>query len=233
MARSPNTVNLYPNGATIVDETGASLEWQRIEASFYGSFVDPGLNFMEFEPLGQNGKFIYDGYHFLHWNTAADDSGTIYNVGDIIPQVDFINYYAIWEEDSASSDTILTTTYGSITNNITSYGTFTLNTKGKFCQNDIVLSFNEESQVDLISFSLTSSQTSLIVATYQAENGMTWGDWINSQYNVDNFYINSIYVYSNEGYEIVDYEEGTLMRSTDNIIDNYPYYSIYDSGGPI
>jgi uncharacterized repeat protein (TIGR02543 family) len=42
--------------------------------------------------------FAKTGYTFLHWNTAANGSGTAYNPGDIITiGTDDVTLYAIWE----------------------------------------------------------------------------------------------------------------------------------------
>lgn len=144
---APDTIRLYPNGATILNTNDTYVTYpSHSAASGETTLIDPTIDFFN-NGDGSYYKFQYDNHTFSHWNTAADDSGTIYNIGDTTPQTNRFILYAIWEEDSTSSDLILTTTYGSITNNITSYGTFTLNTKGKFCQNDIVLSFSVTSEL--------------------------------------------------------------------------------------
>ena len=59
-------------------------------------------------------------------------------------------------------------------------------------------------------------------STYQAEDGMTWDDWVNSAYNTDGYYID------NYGYIITSAgtEEVSDVVSSDTILAN-SYYGLY------
>ena len=60
---------------------------------------------------------------------------------------------------------------------------------------------------------------------YQAEEGMTWGEWVDSKYNVDNFYFNDL------GYISGDYELD-FCETKDDIIQlrDYSYNDTYGVG---
>ena len=60
---------------------------------------------------------------------------------------------------------------------------------------------------------------------YQAEEGMTWGEWVDSKYNVDNFYFNDM------GYISGDYELD-FCETKDDIIQlrDYSYNDVYGVG---
>ena len=54
---------------------------------------------------------------------------------------------------------------------------------------------------------------------YQAEEGMTWGEWVNSEYNVDGFVINaSGYLENGDGGWIYDYADGGHAETADLVI---------------
>lgn len=67
-----------------------------------------------------------------------------------------------------------------------------------------------------ISFSIDNT-------TYQADEGMTWGEWVNSLYNTGGFMISGAYVrasnYTVVGIVICDYSQ----NSTTHIIANQAY----------
>ena len=48
-----------------------------------------------------SGGFTYTGYHLLKWNTAADGSGTDYEIGDTFIISENATLYAVWEQDEA------------------------------------------------------------------------------------------------------------------------------------
>lgn len=72
--------------------------------------------------------------------------------------------------------------------------------------------------------------------TYQATGGMTWGEWVESDYNTGYFsYCNYYGVYKgadNNGTDIVELTDGTKMKDTDLIIGGYAYLlTNYLTGG--
>ena len=60
-----------------------------------------------------------------------------------------------------------------------------------------------------------------MVETYQAEEGMTWAEWVNSEYNIDEYYILNNYVTSN-GLDIIAYN-GDNLKPIDIIVSNAKY----------
>ena len=79
-------------------------------------------------------------------------------------------------------------------------------------------------------------ETNLITFTidgveYQAEEGMTWEEWVNSEYNVNDYWINSDGVVQISNYEFVThYGSGGYAKHDDVIIASYNY-SIRQGGG--
>lgn len=85
------------------------------------------------------------------------------------------------------------------------------------------------------------AQTNIITFTiigtmYRAEKGMTWEEWVNSEYNIGNrFYINSDNKVNerNTGYDYIYYHDGKNyngVNKTDIIIEG-GYYAPYGGGG--
>lgn len=65
--------------------------------------------------------------------------------------------------------------------------------------------------------------------TYQAINGMTWGEWVNSEYNIIGAYIQNNFIYvkdkgSNAHIDTSPYGSGSLPMSTTEIISDGIYY---------
>lgn len=84
-----------------------------------------------------------DGYTFVNWNSADDGSGTSIEVGDVNP-ADFNNYYAIWEEVAPSYD--VTISYkNNVIATMDASGTKTLETSGKYCEDDITVEYTKPS----------------------------------------------------------------------------------------
>lgn len=75
-------------------------------------------------------------------------------------------------------------------------------------------------EVTLISFTFGDT-------TYQAEEGMTWGEWVASEYNTDGFTQTSpgIYIYGPHGEEVRDALHHHLVSASDEIVANATYIS--------
>lgn len=69
----------------------------------------------------------------------------------------------------------------------------------------------------MINFTVNCSATHIGNKTYQAEYGMTWREWINSEYNVDNYYVEDTTVRLNTTYYL------TSAKITDTIQANTTY----------
>ena len=68
--------------------------------------------------------------------------------------------------------------------------------------------------------------------TYQAIDGMTWGEWCNSDYNAEGFYIYNSYVFFNTGKKCISNDQSTssslnAAKSTDVILASHAYYGVY------
>lgn len=91
-----------------------------------------------------------------------------------------------------------------------------------------ILDDGEES-VNLITFYVSESGfNNPTVIEYTAEEGMTWEEWIDSEYNTSNLYIDEIdeilYVLTPDGLYITTRSTGSSVRSSDVIINGERYY---------
>lgn len=80
---------------------------------------------------------------------------------------------------------------------------------------------NNELSINLINFTVNCAATDIGNKTYQAEQGMTFAQWIDSEYNVDNYYLeedNNEYIRLNGTYYLTD------AIATD-VIENNKVYS--------
>ena len=73
-------------------------------------------------------------------------------------------------------------------------------------------------EVTLISFTIGGK-------SYQAEEGMTWAEWVNSSYNTGGYYIGEYGVYSSSGGSRVALEQDSidLVMSSDTITSGHNY----------
>ena len=72
---------------------------------------------------------------------------------------------------------------------------------------------------NLISFTIDGTE-------YQAEEGMTWQDWIDSEYNVDGYYkmgLGDMPVQNPINNKFVAYEDGKALPADRLIINGYNY----------
>ena len=70
--------------------------------------------------------------------------------------------------------------------------------------------------------------------SYQAEDGMTWSQWVNSSYNTGGFYIRDLttYVYfPNGSYVSTEGFAGDTVGKSETIITNGTYYTFSSGGG--
>ena len=77
--------------------------------------------------------------------------------------------------------------------------------------------------VQTISFTINGT-------TYQAESGMIWGDWVNSEYNTGSFGITQEYTINHRNRAIYVYYNDTIVVVTDTIISN-GIYTLAGGGG--
>lgn len=83
--------------------------------------------------------------------------------------------------------------------------------------NGVDFNLKTAASVSLISFSISSNVT----ATYQAEDGMTWAEWVASDYNTGGFVVvtGRIFLAGSP----VAYGSGTYVSSSDTIQSGYDY----------
>lgn len=107
---------------------------------------------------------------------------------------------------------------GSVIRTISNGETITLHCADKVLTGDVVVRVIAD--VKLISFTVEDT-------TYQAEEGMTWFEWVNSNYNTNGYYIvgSNIRISYSLAYE-VSYD-GVLVRSDESIIENRVYVLNY------
>ena len=84
------------------------------------------------------------------------------------------------------------------------------------------VSVEKASAVTLISFTIAGT-------TYQAEEGMTWGEWVNSSYNTSGYYVRQDGAITNNIY-FVSTPAGHVS-STDTIVSDYSYEGSGAGGG--
>ena len=85
----------------------------------------------------------------------------------------------------------------------------------------------EEEAVNLISFTIDGT-------TYKAEEGMTWGEWVSSTYNTDNYGALSGGLISPKGDHLMGWVaySNSRVNSVDAIVSDRAYYvEPYSSGG--
>lgn len=75
--------------------------------------------------------------------------------------------------------------------------------------------------VTIISF--TVKHESGTVTGYQAEEGMTWAEWINSSYNTDNYIIDTEGFVKVNKRACIDKGDHRGVISSENIIKDYMY----------
>lgn len=88
--------------------------------------------------------------------------------------------------------------------------------------------FIEAKPVNLISFTIDNE----LGGTFQAEEGMTWVEWVNSNYNTGEFYhysdFNSIMIdYNGSRYSIIEAEAGVSVNANTVIDDTLTYDLMY------
>ena len=111
---------------------------------------------------------------------------------------------------------------------VTESGTVTLNTAGKFMTDNITLEIDAGSGSSLITFYIWDVYSSTSYNVYQAEAGMTFRQFIDSEYNTDGFrYVESgdIYRYASSTRVYLTNSDITAMMSmTATIVDGYDYH---------
>ena len=103
---------------------------------------------------------------------------------------------------------------GSVVGTITNNQTILLHCADKVLTGNVVVRAIKDVTPTLITFTIDG-------ITYQAEEGMTWGQWIDSDYNGGLFLIGE-YVVAGSGFNIM-HADGGLVTSKHLIIDGYGY----------
>jgi len=126
MAGSTNSVQLYMN-----DGTNTKYIWDGEN----GSRVPP---LPTVEAIG----WSREGYSFVEWNSSSDGSGTSYSPGSNFNPPNGGVLYAIWEEQTASNDVIITYKNSTIAF-MDESGSKIIQTAGKYCEGNIGVRYNK------------------------------------------------------------------------------------------
>lgn len=78
----------------------------------------------------------------------------------------------------------------------------------------------EDSEKELISFMTIGGHS----GTYQAKTGMTWSEWVESEYNIDQFSLTGETIRNPQGWLVYTYDGQTVIQPSDYINSNYTYY---------
>ena len=137
-------VYVYPNGATMLPYAPPSAEGYYIGRASSGLTMPSHTTISVYDEstdtlLGTFG-FSYSGYTFKEWNTSPDGTGTSYNVGDSVTGTGTKNFYAIWEAEAID---IAISYKGSTIATLSASGTKTLETEGKYCEDDITVTYTK------------------------------------------------------------------------------------------
>lgn len=81
---------------------------------------------------------------------------------------------------------------------------------------------NNNEEVNLILFKLNETP-------YQAEDGMTWVQWVDSAYNTDGYTISGDYIVNQLNYRV--FYSGSPVGKSDTIVSNRLYQVIFNGGG--
>lgn len=171
----------------------------------------------------KNGQSLLE---FLQANATKDGSST-----RISFTVDRVEYYALpgmtWEEFVGNGDfnsgvfftynnTIVTSDYSTVQYNGVNV------TPTDAIQADI--NYTLAASATLISFTIDGT-------SYQAEDGMTWAQWVNSSYNTDGFHVSSDLVFNSSAMKTVatSGKFPTNVHSSDTIQSSTAY--VLKSGG--
>lgn len=101
----------------------------------------------EITSVGQNWgeppqNWSRDGFTFQHWNTAADDSGTSYDDGDIYTGKS-ATLYAIWQADTPVGADVSVTLGNTEIASLSDTGSVTLATAGTYVNEDITIDYTK------------------------------------------------------------------------------------------
>lgn len=106
------------------------------DATFYTAYSN------ELFPTIENvGWAAQAGHIFKEWNTSRDGTGASFDPGDSFPSpASYTTFYAIWEECDISISY-----KGSSIATMSASGTKTLETEGKYCEDDITITYTKPS----------------------------------------------------------------------------------------
>ena len=82
-----------------------------------------------------------------------------------------------------------------------------------------------------LTYYLTSASVGGV--SYSYEHGMTWEEWINSDYNTFGFFIDGNFIYKDSLSYYVANNDGTNVRDVDRMDPIVEYQLVYDSTAPV
>ena len=78
----------------------------------------------------------------------------------------------------------------------------------------------KEPDVKLISFTIVERIFNTIDVEYNAIEGMTWGEWVDSEYNTGGYYMYNYRVVSSDGIDVSHHDTGKAVLVDEVIISN-------------
>ena len=88
-----------------------------------------------------------------------------------------------------------------------------------YCEQENEVHYAAVGSVTLITFTINGT-------SYQAEDGMTWGEWVNSSYNTDGFVLNTKYentIATDNKFSLLVYDGGSGVYATTTIVAGHQY----------
>ena len=149
-----------------------------------------------------------EGYITATYKGSGNGSASISS--DVNEGIDREQYIKVETTDKSVSATLVVSQEGLREVFEPSDGEFVLADGGTFN----VLK-GDEGEVKLISFIIEGT-------SFQAEEGMTWGEWCNSEYNTEGHFVSNSKVFDKIGFVVVNNTGHTV--SADEVILNKTYY---------
>lgn len=194
---------------------------------FYDSAATPGTSYVVNETGLMNRAdtqvYTYTGNKkFIGFADVANATVPTYAIGDFtstVPVADYLTLYIVEEEEKPSSNKYEVLYNDEVIGIVAPGEKLVIHCAGDTMEYNLVVRPASDGPV-MITFTVDGT-------TYQAENGMTWKQWCNSEYNTDGFYHDADFIQTvnkANGYYIAVYP-------TDAIIANNNYTLKYAGGG--
>ena len=211
MAYTSGTITIYSNdGSTVLynDNSDTSLKELTI--------TETGVTYDSYE-------YVYEGAKkFIGLSTEANATEPTYGIGDTYTcrQSTAEVFYIVEQEISGSKVNI--TYNGTVIATLNKGESKVIKCANKKMLTDLEIEVVEE--VQLGTFNIVDNTNNGAITTYQFEEGMTWEEFINSEYNTDNIFQCSTIVCWDSHAESLHNEDSSYVYITETIINGGNYY---------